>query len=193
VILLTAQHIGGTPADIEKRLEQLADLAMPFGTVGLATARKTDGFLIRQRHRLAALIDGLKEKRDNASSAAIAATENALPRLVQVLEFVDARLEAVNKMFADLSAALKDWDMTIARITQARRGAGWGLDGWYLMSEAWEEAKIMARKFESADPLDRNIVWIEQNAPLLPRHEWDPKRRWSISTMAPFRRPSRSR
>jgi hypothetical protein len=174
VIVLTAQAAGATPAEIEARLEQLADLAMPFGMPGVAVARKADGFLIRQRHKLAALVKAMKAARREVRSEAVDAVDKAVPKVAQALGFVDERLATVDTLIADMTRALKEWDTTLARLQQARRGVAWGLDGWQLMVETWDEAKVMVRKFESPEPLERNVVWIEQNMPILPRHEWDP-------------------
>jgi hypothetical protein len=44
----------------------------------------------------------------------------------------------------------------------------------------------MARKFESPEPLERNIAWIEQNMPILPRYEWDPNAALAIAEDSPI-------
>jgi hypothetical protein len=186
VVHLTGQAIGAQPVDVEKRLEKLIDLAAPFGTPGVPTDRKTDGFLIRQRHSLARLVASLKEARQEVRAAAMGAIDKAEPRVVQTLGFVDERLNAVDGLFADLTRALKDWDMTLSRLQQARRSVAWGLDGWDQMVEAWDESKVMARKFESPEPLERNIAWIEQNMPILPRYEWDPNAALAIAEDSPI-------
>lgn len=185
VIHLTGQATGVAPTDLEKRLERLADLAAPFGTPGVPAERKTDGFLIRQRHGLARLVAALKGARQEVRAPAVATIDKAEPRIVQVLGFIDERLSAVDGMFADLTRTLKDWDMALPRLHQARRSVGWGLDGWDQMLEAWDEAKVMARKFESPEPIERNIAWIEQNMPILPRYEWDPNAALMITDDGP--------
>lgn len=186
VVHLTGQAIGAPPAEVEKRLDRLTDLSAPFGTPGVPTERKTDGFLIRQRHDLASLLAGVKDARKDIRAQAMGAVDKAEPRIAQALSFVDERLAAVDGLFIDLTRALKDWEMTLSRLQQARRGVAWALDGWDQMNEAWEESKVMARKFESPEPLERNIVWIEQNMPILPRHEWDPNAALAIADEGPI-------
>ncbi|MSP88496.1 MAG: hypothetical protein EXQ92_06735 [Alphaproteobacteria bacterium] len=124
VVQLTGQAIGAPPADVEKRLERLVELAAPFGTPGVPAERKTDGFLIRQRHGLAGLVASLKGTRPEIRATAIGAIDKAEPRVIQTLDFVDERLNAVDGLFANLARALKDWDMTLSRLQQARRSVG---------------------------------------------------------------------
>jgi len=174
VFFLTGQAVELAPAELERRLELLVDLVVPFGTLGLAAVRKSGGYLIRQRHRLAALVEGVKEARSQVREIAVDQVDRTVPRLAQALAFVDARIDTIDSFLPDLGRALKEWEATRTRIQEVCRAVSWGLDGWDIMADTWEEAKSMARKFESPEPLEQNLTWIAHNMPILPRHEVDP-------------------
>lgn len=174
VVEITGNAVNIAPAEIQRRLEQLADLLTPFGKVGLPFARKPDGFLIRARHQLVGLIDGLVAARPKIRSEAVESIDKALPNVKLTLAYVDEKFAAVETQLTDLSRALMEWQTTVMQVHESRRSVAGGLDGWQQMAEAYAEGETVARKTDSLEPLERNIIWIEQNMPLLPQREVDP-------------------
>lgn len=174
VMEITGTAIHVSPSEIERRLEQLAELMTPFGKAGLPYARRKDGFLTRQRHQLAKLVNGLVAARSEIRPEAVEAVDKALPNVKQALGFVDDRLAATDALLADLSRALMEWQTTVMQVHESRRCVAGGLDGWSQMAEAFDEGETMARKISDTEPLEKNILWIEENMPILPLREVDP-------------------
>lgn len=166
VIEITGDAIKVPPAEIKRRLDQIAEMAILFGTVGRAVDRKASGFLVRSQRELADLAMGLNETRARVET--IEAIDKAMPKVAEALAYVDTRLTEIDEMFKDLGRALMEWQMSLMQLIQIRRNVAGGLDGWSQMAEAWNGGKIMAAKANSPDPLERNVIWIAQNLPYIP-------------------------
>lgn len=174
VVEITSKAVNISPAEIQRRLEQLADLLTPFGKVGLPYTHRQDGFLIRERNQLAKLLGDLTAARSEIRTEAVEAVDKALPNVKQALAFVDERLLGVDTQLKDLSRALMEWQITVIQVHECRRSVAGGLDGWRQMAEAFVEGETMARKIDNPEPIERNIIWIEQNMPILPLREVNP-------------------
>jgi hypothetical protein len=173
VVDLTAEGSGHSASDVSQRLDQITDLLAPFGAIALGVD-SAGGYMARERARLETFVRQLVEFQRTARDDFIDQAQRLEAVVKRQLDFLSERTRPVAPLFQSFEQVIKRFPMVQEAVRKARRDAAFALDCWPVLIEIWTNGRSMARKFDSAEPLEQALKFIARNAPTLPAWEVDP-------------------
>ncbi len=173
VVDLTAEGSGHPATEVSQRLDQITDLLAPFGAIALGVD-SIGGYLTRERARLETFARQLAEFQRTARDDFIDQAQRLEGIVKRQLDFLAERTRPVAPLFQSFEQVIKRFPVISETVRKARRDAAFTLDGWTALIEIWTSGRSMARKFDSAEPIEQALKFVARNAPTLPAWEVDP-------------------
>lgn len=157
---------------LTERVEKLARMLSPFGSINTDEEEREDGFLWREFKRLK---DFHHELADLEESGHCGFRDTAAVILFATKEYVDlitARLQAAEQKLSNFAVLLSEYEKSVQFFKKIRRDVVFALDGWTMLIDFWEKAKeapedTPERETAMREALASILEWL----PMLPPQE----------------------
>lgn len=159
-------------SELVRRIEQLTDLAAPFGSICLDEVVGVEGYLFRSAKRL-------KTFRTQISSHEKMSTEEIANNCLLIifaiktyLDYIENKRLQLALRFRSFTGLVDQFEEGSTLLRRFRRNAAFALDGWTPLIDLWDQA--WEQKAEAGKlAVDRAVFEILQFLPLMPNAELD--------------------
>lgn len=167
---MAAKYKIGT-TELTERVENLARLLSPFGSINVSVEGRTDGFLSREfarlkefhKQMLAVESNGTQSLRDTAAVILFGTKE--------YVDLISNRLDTAEQKLSNFAVLLSQYDDSIRAFKKTRRDVVFALDGWGVLIDTWDAAN-QEPEGEARDAAVREaLAYILQWLPILPNEE----------------------
>lgn len=159
-------------AQLTERVEKLARMLAPFGSINTDEDEREDGFLWREFKRLK---DFHHELSDLEEAGHGGFRDTAAVILFATKEYVDlitSRLQSAEQKLSNFAVLLSEYEKSLQFFKKIRRDVVFALDGWSMLIDIWEKAKDAPEDTPERDAAMREaLATILEWLPMLPQQE----------------------